>query len=157
MNITLRNLRECPERREAAAAWFHQKWGVPQSAYLSSMRDSLVGSGPVPRWYLAIDGETEEIAGGAGVIENDFHDRKELRPNLCALYVEERYRRRGIAGALLHRIAEDMAAQGVDTIYLVTDHTSFYERYGWEFLCMVREESSLAQTRLYVHRQRLIE
>lgn len=147
----------CPERQRDAAAWFHSKWGIPQDAYWESMEDSLAGPGPVPQWYLALDEETGEIAGGAGVIENDFHQRKDLRPNLCALYVEERYRRRGIAGALLHRIAEDMAAQGADTLYLVTDHTSFYERYGWEFLCMVREESSLAQTRLYVHRQRLIE
>ena len=35
---------------------------------------------------------------GAGVIENDFHDRKDLTPNLCALFVEERKCGRGEPG-----------------------------------------------------------
>ena len=30
--------------------------------------------------------------------------------------------------------------KGIDTLYLVTDHTSFYERYGWQFLCTVQTE-----------------
>ncbi len=153
MNITLQNLQTCPERQRDAAAWFHRKWGVPEEAYWKSMEDSLAGPGPVPQWYLALDEEAGEIAGGAGAIENDFHQRKDLRPNLCALYMEERYRRQGIAGALLHCICADMVRRGVDTLYLVTDHTSFYERYGWEFLCMVQEEDGPDHLRLYVHRQ----
>ena len=35
---------------------------------------------------------------------------------------------------------------------LVTDHTGFYERYGWEFLCMVQEDADLQMTRMYIHR-----
>lgn len=32
---------------------------------------------------------------------NDFHDRKNLTPNVCALYVEESCRNQGIADKLL--------------------------------------------------------
>ena len=32
-------------------------------------------------WYLCLDGN--RIVGGMGVIENDFHDRKDLCPNVC--------------------------------------------------------------------------
>lgn len=42
------------------------------------------------------------IIGGMGVIENDFHDRKDLAPNVCAVYTEEDRRCNGIAGALLN-------------------------------------------------------
>ena len=38
---------------------------------------------------------------GAGVISNDFHNRRDLAPNLCALFVEPAYRRQGIARRLL--------------------------------------------------------
>lgn len=152
-NISLQNLQTCPERQRDAAAWFHSKWGVPEEAYWESMEDSLAGLGPVPQWYLALNEESGEIVGGAGVIENDFHRRKDLRPNLCALCVEERYRRRGLAGRLLRCACADMVRRGVDTLYLVTDHTSFYERYGWAFLCMVQEEEGPRYLRLYVHRQ----
>ena len=90
----------------------------------------------MPQWYLAMNGE--DIAGGLGVIENDYHNRKDLSPNVCAVYVEEAFRSRGIAGMLLEAVCSDMAAQGIDTLYLLTDHDSFYERYGWEFHCLVR-------------------
>ena len=90
--------------------------------------------------------------GGLGVIENDFHDRKDLSPNICAVYTEEACRCRGIAGQLLHMAVEDLRSKGVSPVYLITDHTNFYERYGWEFLCMVQEESSRHMTRMYIHR-----
>lgn len=38
------------------------------------------------------------IVGGLGVIENDFHNRKDLTPNVCAVYVDEDYLCQGIAG-----------------------------------------------------------
>ena len=38
---------------------------------------------------------------------------------------------------MLRAVCEDMSALGIDTLYLLTDHTGFYERYGWKFLCMV--------------------
>ena len=36
-------LREEPERKADAAAWFHSKWGVPESAYLECMDAFLNG------------------------------------------------------------------------------------------------------------------
>lgn len=142
------DLRQRPELMETAAAWFHEKWGIPAEAYRASMTGG--GTEPVPRWYIVLRGGA--IAGGAGVIENDFHDRADLTPNVCALYVEEAHRCRGLAGALLHRACNDLCAAGITTVYLVTDHTSFYERYGWEFLCMVQGEGETEPSRMYVHR-----
>ena len=89
-------LREEPRWLEAAAAWFHQKWGIAQEAYRASMEACLTGQG-VPQWYLAVQGE--RILGGLGVITNDFHPRRDLSPNVCAVYVEEDARCQGIAGA----------------------------------------------------------
>ena len=90
-------------------------------------------------WYLCLD--KERIVGGLGVIENDFHDRKDLTPNVCAVYTDKEYRCQGIAGQLLHIVVKDMKSKGITPIYLITDHTSFYERYGWEFLCMVQGDN----------------
>ena len=49
-------------------------------------------------------------------------------------------------------MCRDMQARGIGTLYLVTDHTSFYERYGWEFLCMVQGDGEPDMTRMYIHR-----
>ncbi len=104
----------------------------------------------VPQWYLAL--EDGQIIGGLGVIENDFHDRKDLAPNVCAVYTEEAQRERGVAGALLDTVCADMRERGISTLYLVTDHTAFYERYGWEFLCMVQGDGEPELSRMYIHR-----
>ena len=142
-------LRDRPELEREAAAWFHDKWGVPEEAYLACM-DAYLGGETEYGWYLCLDGE--KIVGGMGVIDNDFHDRPDLAPNVCAVYTEEAYRGRGIAGRLLELTVEDQRAKGVTPIYLLTDHTAFYERYGWEFLCPVQGDGEEQPARMYIHR-----
>ena len=139
-----------PEIKGLMAEWFHEKWGIPLEAYLESMDECLDGKTTVPQWYVVVEGD--KIIGGLGVIENDFHNRKDLSPNVCAVYVEDEYRCQGIAGKLLNFVCEDMKSKGIKTLYLVTNHTSFYERYGWEFLCMVQGDGEEEMTRMYIHR-----
>jgi GNAT superfamily N-acetyltransferase len=142
-------LRDIPEMKDRAASWFHSKWSVPKEAYLECM-EAYLNHETDYDWYLCLDGS--RIIGGMGVIENDFHDRKDLSPNVCAVYTEEGYRCQGIAGALLNMVVEDMRAKGISPLYLVTDHTGFYERYGWEFLCMVQGEGEPEMSRMYIHK-----
>ena len=100
-------LREEATIKDRAAEWFHSKWGVPKEAYLECMNEYLSGETEYG-WYLCLDGE--KIVAGMGVIENDFHDRKDLSPNVCAVYTEEDYRDKGIAGNLLNMVVDDMKA-----------------------------------------------
>ena len=144
--IRIVSIAERPQLLDRAADWFHAKWGVPREAYEQSMRESL-GGRAVPCWIVALD--REEIVGGLGVIENDFHERRDLEPNVCAVYVEKSHRNRGIAGRLLGEICSRMGAGGVKTLYLVTGHTSFYERYGWSYFCPVMCDGEDTPSRMY--------
>ncbi len=142
-------LRERPELLDAAADWFHAKWGVPKEAYLACM-ESFLKTETEYGWYLCLNGN--KIIGGLGVIENDFHNRKDLSPNVCAVYTEEAFRGQGIAGHLLTMVVDDMKSKGISPLYLVTNHTGFYERYGWQFLCMVQSDGEPNLSRMYIHR-----
>jgi GNAT superfamily N-acetyltransferase len=142
-------LRDQPALMERAATWFHSKWGIPREAYLECMTDYLTGETELG-WFLCLDGNA--IVGGLGVIPNDFHDRPDLTPNVCAVYTEESHRCLGIAGKLLNMAVEDLRSKGISPAYLVTDHTGFYERYGWEFLCLVQGDGEPDMTRMYMHR-----
>ena len=71
---------------------------------------------------------------------------------ICAVYTEKEYRCQGIAGKLLDIVVKDMKSKGITPIYLITDHVSFYERYGWEFLCMVQGDNEPDMSRIYIHR-----
>ena len=146
--VKIVTLRERPDLKDAAAQWFHSKWGVPAEAYLECM-DAYLSGETEYGWYLCLDGET--IVAGLGVIENDFHDRKDLSPNVCAVYTDEAYRGQGIAGLLLNTVVADLRIKGISPLYLVTDHTGFYERYGWRFLCMVQGDGEPEPTRMYIH------
>lgn len=148
MKRNILRISDNPELIPELARWFHGKWGIPTEAYIESMESALKGNAAFPEWYAVM--EDSLIVGGAGVIENDFHNRPDLAPNLCALYVEPASRCQGIAGELLGFISIDMHSRGIDTLYLVTDHTSFYERYGWEYYCAVRCSGEDYDSRMYV-------
>ena len=111
--MTYLTLRENPALKEEAAEWFHSKWGVPEEAYLECM-ESYLNNETEYGGYLCMDGS--KIVGGLGVIENDFHDRKDLRPNICAVYTEEAYRGKGIAGHLLDMTVNDLKAKGISPV-----------------------------------------
>ena len=122
---------------------------VPETAYLACM-DSYLDRESELGWYLCLDGD--RIVAGLGVIENDFHDRKDLSPNICAVYTDEPHRRRGIMGRLLELAMADLRSHGVSPVYLVTNHVGLYEKYGWEYLCMVQSDGEPEKSRMYVRR-----
>ena len=142
-------LREKPELMLRAAEWFSSKWSAPTEAYLECMTSYLQNETEYG-WYLCL--HEGHIIGGLGVIENDFHERTDLSPNICAVFTEEKHRRQGIAGHLLNMAVEDLKSAGISPVYLVTDHTGFYERYGWDFFCMVQCNDENDMSRMYIHK-----
>ncbi|EHU2144145.1 Acetyltransferase (GNAT) family protein [Acinetobacter baumannii] len=122
-------LSDYPQYKEMAAQWFSEKWQIPVEAYLESIQISIDQKHAIPQWYIVLNKDKHLIAG-AGVIDNDFHERKDLTPNLCALFVEENYRNQNIAKQILDFVREDLSNQGIQTLYLITDHTEFYEKCG---------------------------
>ena len=142
-------LRDNPSLMDKAASWFSSKWHIPKEAYLKEMK-AYLDKKTEYGWYLCLNGE--DIIAGLGVIENDFHDRKDLHPNVCAVYTEPAFRKQGIAGNLLNMAVEDMKSKGITPIYLLADIIGFYEKYGWEFLCMAQGDGEDHESRMYIHR-----
>ena len=146
--ISLKKLRDYPEFLDQAACWFNKKWGVPVEAYRESIQECIANKIGVPQWYIVVN-EEQDIIAGAGIIENDFHERKDLSPNLCALFVEDNYRSQGIAKDILDFARKDLGEMGYEKLYLITNHTDFYEKCGWDFLTMVNDDDHIP-VRMYV-------
>ena len=91
--------------------------GSSAEAYLDCIESYLNGETEYG-WYLCLN--NNNIIGGLGVIENDFHSRKDLAPNVCAVYTEKDYRCKGIAGCLLDMAVTYLKSKGITPIYLVT-------------------------------------
>ena len=71
-----------------------------------------------------------------------------MTPNICALYVEKSYRNMGIAKKMLDFVCRDLSMMGYPDVYLITEHTDFYGKCGWDFISMV-EENNGHMTRMY--------
>ncbi len=128
---------EMPAIKDRAAAWFAEKWKGHQDEYRSSIHQSINKNILLPKWYIML--EDGQVIAGAGVISNDPPIQKEQRPTVCAVYVEEQYRGKGIAGALLEYLSIDMMFRGVEALYLTTELDTFYERYGWQFMTEIKD------------------
>ena len=146
--MNLIKLRENSLLKDKAAQWFSQKWNIPFEEYMESITQCIEKKSGVPQWYVILN-DRQDIIAGVGVIENDFHNRKDLSPNLCALFVEQPYRNRGVARQILDFVRKDMYGFGIEKLYLVTDHTEFYEKCGWSFLTMVQDIEGIME-RIYM-------
>ena len=127
------NVRKNPEYLERAVEYFSSKWGVERRIYQDCISNSLLTSSPLPRWYLMVDGN-DEIIGSYGLITNDFISRQDLCPWMCALFVDEKQRGKGLGGRLLAHAVLEAKNLGFEKVYLATDHVGFYEKYGWSFI-----------------------
>ena len=133
MNVI--NLRKHPQYKDQAIAYFQQTWGSEASKplYADCIARSLTTDSTLPIWYLLMDGST--IAGGVGLITNDFISNMDLWPWLAALYVEKNYRGNNYAQLLIDAVKTDAANAGFETLYLATDHVGYYEKFDFDYIC----------------------
>ena len=89
------SLRKEPELLDMFCTYFSKNWGR-EVIYRNCMESSLSSDSPLPQWFLLV--KKDEICGGCGLITNDFISRMDLYPWLCALFVEEKFRKQGLGG-----------------------------------------------------------
>jgi C_GCAxxG_C_C family probable redox protein len=130
------SVREFPEYKDRMIEYFHRRWGNKENlmVYQDCITQCIDTTEPLPNWYLLMDGE--RIAGGAGLITNDFISRMELYPWVCAIYIEEEYRGHAYGSLLLDQAKIDAKKGGFHHLYLCTDHVGYYEHYGFYYVGM---------------------
>lgn len=125
------SLRDNPDLQEWFLLWFREKWDGDGDldGCLESMESIHEAEGPLPQWYLLVEGR--QIMGGLGMMPDGFYMRPELSPWLVALYVAPEYRGHGYGELLIRRSLEDAARLGFEKVYLCTKHEGYYERFGF--------------------------
>ena len=134
--IEIISLRKTPERLERFIRYFSSHWNN-EAVYRDCMMACLKTASVLPQWYLLMAGEA--VVGGCGLIVNDFNARQDLWPWLCALYIEEAYRGHAYGKILLEHVKREASTLGFRTLYLLTDHVGYYEKYDFEFMGMTSD------------------
>jgi len=121
-----------PGGLDEAIAYYHSKWGRENNYVF--IEDAIKNSNyeDLPQFFVLL--KQGKIVGCCGLIINDFISRHDLTPWLCGVFVEESERKQGLAGKLLDFAVHEAKRVGYKTVYLSTDHTSFYERYNWKYI-----------------------
>lgn len=131
-SIRIVAIREQPDYLEAGIDYFSAKWQIDRRIYADCISHSLTTPQPLPRWYLML--QCDRIIGCYGLITNDFISRQDLYPWLCALYVDPDFRGAQLGSRLLTHGRQEAARLGFAQLYLATNHTCYYEKYGWSFI-----------------------
>ena len=132
--MTIISVRQNPEYRDRAILFFQEKWGSPESnmVYTDCITHCIGADNPLPQWYLLMNGDT--IAGGAGLVTNDFISRMDLYPWFVALFIEESERGHAYGRLLMERAMADAGDGGFTAMYLSTDLVGYYEKYGFTYI-----------------------
>ena len=125
-------MRDNPEYLEIAVDYFSSKWRIARQIYFDCISHSLTTESPLPRWFLMLKGDI--VIGCYGLITNDFISRQDLMPWLCALYVEKDFRGSKLGSKLLGHGIHETEKLGFKKAYISTDHTGYYEKYGWSYI-----------------------
>lgn len=132
MDIRIIGVRENKEYLDRAVKYFSDTWKIDKNIYDDCIRHSITTNNPLPRWFLSVD--DDNIIGSYGLITNDFISRQDLWPWLCALYVDKKYRGKGLGAKMLSHGAAMALKAGFEKMYLCTDIGSYYEKLGWEHI-----------------------
>ena len=132
--MRLEYLADRPEFIIPVASWIYQEWPeefvtVGLDAWVAKFRGTLMRDG-IPTTFVASEGPG--LLGTASLVVSDLPERPELSPWLASVYVLPRYRRIGIATALIGRVLAQASWLGMEQVYLQTaGRVDFYRRLGW--------------------------
>lgn len=124
-------LSQNPEWTEKGINYFWKCWGNDSNFtfYEDCISHSLNATIDLPKFYLALEGD--EIIGSYALLTNDLISRQDLMPWFACLFVNEEFRKKGIAEKLLAHGLDQAAKKGFNNLYLSSDLENFYERKGW--------------------------
>ncbi|MDP9813950.1 putative N-acetyltransferase YhbS [Rhizobium tibeticum] len=129
--------RECQVFGPIIADRIWNAWWKDAGLHLSDVTHHLTEMGddrPLPSALVAHD--DSGYLGSAFLIDCDMEQRKQYKPWIAALWVEETARNRGIGRALVERASKAAVDLGYDVSYICchNDLEDFYTAFGWKVI-----------------------
>ena len=142
-------LAECPQEIPRVAQWLSDEWGLPTrhasfDEYVQELQSLVPGTLPIH--LLAI--QAGSAVGVATLRVKIDHPTIPGQTHwLRGVYVDQSWRRRGIASSLCSEILEIARSRGVDRVYLQTERLDggLYAVLGWAPLGAAREADGVEQ------------
>lgn len=75
--------------------------------------------------------QDDEIIGYCTFLQTDYYPENRYWPWISSIFVDEKYRGQGVCGMLIDAAVGYARSCGFKTVYIPSDMTGFYERYGF--------------------------
>lgn len=125
---------------EKVVDWNYNWWGKDSGKSIEEVRCSMehsVNIERLPQTFVALlDGEPCGMYQLS--MSDDLAGRPDIYPWLINVYVDEKFRGRGICKELMLTVKKNAENAGLSELYLYTHHVGLYEKYGWEFAEFVK-------------------
>ncbi len=86
--------------------------------------------------------DRDRLVSFCTLCEKDEIDDTELTPWVGFVYTYPEYRGRRCFGLLLDEAKRLASEAGYETLYISTDHIGLYEKYGFEYICTLKNRSA---------------
>lgn len=131
LNIQIYSTEEIMHRFEEFFPLFYEEWSVGKEDYqfhieLLKHPNGMLG---LPRFYVAE--VNNELVGCYALLLNDINSRQDIFPWFAYLYVKQQFRNIGIATMLLNHSEEVAQSLNFPSLYLESNLSGFYERFGY--------------------------
>lgn len=133
--------------------WMYNWWGIrdgwSHKKVYEFMGNSLCKE-KISQTFIAIHNDT--VIGMYQLAMTDLDTRPDIYPWLTNVYVDEKYRGRGLSKLLVEHSIKEAKKLEIKELYLYTAHIGLYEKFGWEYIGNVntyRKDSPIE--RLYVY------
>lgn len=121
---------------EIMANWMYEWWGKEEGYTYDGVKCYMGHSfqkDRLPKTYGLF--HNGRIVGMFQFTYEDLEVRPDIYPWLANLYVDEKYRNKGIARILLQKVKEiAKSSTNFNELYLFTKHIGLYEKFGWEYI-----------------------
>ncbi len=137
MKFEIANLNDVSEFKNVVADRIWNAWWRPHGHLFQvvvDFFDELPLKRGVPFCLVAHD-DGNYIGSVSGLV-SDFDDRPELSPWVGALWVEQKYRRQGVAAALVKAALTEVFRLGHEVAFLcaTAEKRVMYQNQGWRLL-----------------------
>lgn len=141
--MKLINLKENEEYLKEYIELCSKEWGSPKAKlqmkeYINKKMKDILTNDKVISVIGLID---NKLIGFISLFKIDGDERTDLTPWYATMYVKKEYRNKGYSKILNNAIIEEAKRLGYKKIYLKTNLTNYYEKFGAKFIEKLTKEN----------------
>ena len=138
--LKIYNIKEKQEFLKEVAELTQKEWGKKTNSKeefeekINKKISKIINNFDNPLYCKLVLLDDDILIGFISIFPTDGEERKDLSPWYATMYVKEEYRGKGYSKILNEAILEEAKKRRFKKLYLKTDLTNYYEKFGATFL-----------------------